>query len=112
MSMYFFFSSRRRHTRLTCDWSSDVCSSDLAGAHQSAQIELVEISLHERRRGEECIDDVVDGLGRRAQMLLNLVADPLQVPGKFSRLPVLHEGWRQLQQQRKPRRVQRLWKRR
>src|SRR2546430_7604954 len=27
----FFFSSRRRHTRLDCDWSSDVCSSDLAG---------------------------------------------------------------------------------
>src|SRR5690242_20892761 len=28
-SCMFFFSSRRRHTRLTCDWSSDVCSSDL-----------------------------------------------------------------------------------
>src|SRR5690242_21199435 len=28
----FFFSSRRRHTRLTCDWSSDVCSSDLRGS--------------------------------------------------------------------------------
>src|SRR6267142_4636612 len=28
-SAFFFFSSRRRHTRLTCDWSSDVCSSDL-----------------------------------------------------------------------------------
>src|SRR4051812_49947420 len=28
--VYFFFSSRRRHTRLTCDWSSDVCSSDLS----------------------------------------------------------------------------------
>src|SRR5690348_18260841 len=27
--MYFFFSSRRRHTRWTGDWSSDVCSSDL-----------------------------------------------------------------------------------
>src|SRR6267142_4653835 len=27
---FFFFSSRRRHTRLTCDWSSDVYSSDLA----------------------------------------------------------------------------------
>src|SRR5207247_1044809 len=27
---YFFFSSRRRHTRSTRDWSSDVCSSDLA----------------------------------------------------------------------------------
>src|SRR5207247_4180886 len=28
---FFFFSSRRRHTRSTRDWSSDVCSSDLAG---------------------------------------------------------------------------------
>src|SRR5207247_4139030 len=28
----FFFSSRRRHTRSTRDWSSDVCSSDLDGA--------------------------------------------------------------------------------
>src|SRR5438309_11978351 len=27
--MCFFFSSRRRHTRWNCDWSSDVCSSDL-----------------------------------------------------------------------------------
>src|SRR5438876_8565206 len=27
--MFFFFSSRRRHTRWTGDWSSDVCSSDL-----------------------------------------------------------------------------------
>src|SRR5438046_10664840 len=27
--MIFFFSSRRRHTRLVSDWSSDVCSSDL-----------------------------------------------------------------------------------
>src|ERR671932_2374108 len=28
-SLLFFFSSRRRHTRSLCDWSSDVCSSDL-----------------------------------------------------------------------------------
>src|SRR5438309_4604359 len=27
----FFFSSRRRHTIWNCDWSSDVCSSDLCG---------------------------------------------------------------------------------
>src|SRR2546430_3009421 len=27
--IFFFFSSRRRHTRFDCDWSSDVCSSDL-----------------------------------------------------------------------------------
>src|SRR5207237_10451413 len=31
----FFFSSRRRHTRFKCDWSSDVCSSDLAGADRA-----------------------------------------------------------------------------
>src|SRR2546427_4620182 len=29
--LFFFFSSRRRHTRFDCDWSLDVCSSDLAG---------------------------------------------------------------------------------
>src|SRR5438034_10138492 len=29
---FFFFSSRRRHTRSLCDWSSDVCSSDLEKA--------------------------------------------------------------------------------
>src|SRR5689334_24846065 len=29
--LFFFFSSRRRHTRWNCDWSSDVCSSDLNG---------------------------------------------------------------------------------
>src|SRR3989475_9647188 len=28
--VFFFFSSRRRHTRFDCDWISDVCSSDLA----------------------------------------------------------------------------------
>src|SRR5437899_12243703 len=29
ISVWFFFSSRRRHTRCLSDWSSDVCSSDL-----------------------------------------------------------------------------------
>src|SRR4029077_18987433 len=28
-TVFLFFSSRRRHTRFKCDWSSDVCSSDL-----------------------------------------------------------------------------------
>src|SRR5690606_39586264 len=31
---FFFFSSRRRHTRFSRDWSSDVCSSDLAAGAQ------------------------------------------------------------------------------
>src|SRR2546427_12210818 len=33
--MFFFFSSRRRHTRFDCDWSSDVCSSDLDDARRA-----------------------------------------------------------------------------
>src|SRR5688572_27824901 len=34
----FFFSSRRRHTRFDCDWSSDVCSSDLFGMISGSSI--------------------------------------------------------------------------
>src|SRR5439155_14854758 len=37
--LFFFFSSRRRHTRWPRDWSSDVCSSDLTGACVAAWAE-------------------------------------------------------------------------
>src|SRR5207247_7983161 len=44
----FFFASRRRHTRSTRDWSSDVCSSDLLVEHapglREADIALTEIA--------------------------------------------------------------------
>src|SRR5438034_2223433 len=44
---FFFFSSRRRHTRSLCDWSSDVCSSDLGHGRM-----LMDHVLNEfRRRG-------------------------------------------------------------
>src|SRR2546427_9532930 len=36
LTLFFFFSSRRRHTRFDCDWSSDVCSSDLLRHRQRA----------------------------------------------------------------------------
>src|SRR6476661_85448 len=35
--IFFFFSSRRRHTRFKCDWSSDVCSSDLFTSTMAAR---------------------------------------------------------------------------
>src|SRR3990167_1880211 len=35
----FFFSSRRRQTRFDCDWSSDVCSSDLKKVYEAVKIE-------------------------------------------------------------------------
>src|SRR2546426_7701264 len=41
MLFFFFFSSRRRHTRLQGDWSSDVCSSDLAREFSFGRVKLV-----------------------------------------------------------------------
>src|SRR5256885_10854228 len=38
MNDFFFFSSRRRHTRLQGDWSSDVCSSDLCAAIEASEL--------------------------------------------------------------------------
>src|SRR5437879_11228770 len=38
MFFFFFFSSRRRHTRYIGDWSSDVCSSDLAAVTSDGEI--------------------------------------------------------------------------
>src|SRR5438270_12835725 len=35
---FFFFSSRRRHTRFDCDWSSDVCSSDLIVVNNNSPV--------------------------------------------------------------------------
>src|SRR5690242_21593089 len=43
----FFFSSRRRHTRLTCDWSSDVCSSDLWCCPETAPLSC-DLRVHPR----------------------------------------------------------------
>src|SRR5207237_7897294 len=70
----FFFSSGRRHTRFKCDWSSDVCSSDLgtgvdehpaAGSAREAGHDvntrpvgaefLARLRSEERRVGKECI---------------------------------------------------------
>src|SRR5690606_35550464 len=47
---FFFFSSRRRHTRFSRDWSSDVCSSDLGIAQRHAPF-LVVVGLVERILG-------------------------------------------------------------
>src|SRR5256886_8423278 len=49
----FFFSSRRRHTRFDCDWSSDVCSSDLCRDEQDEAGE--DESLQEPSKWRSCI---------------------------------------------------------
>src|SRR2546430_17609419 len=48
--MFFFFSSRRRHTRFDCDWSSDVCSSDLISPGLRNGVNASSRTLATRRR--------------------------------------------------------------
>src|SRR5205807_5423268 len=60
----FFFSSRRRHTRLQGDWSSDVCSSDLD--LQLFQVERVvdaRLLLEELQIAREGVSGARDALG-------------------------------------------------
>src|SRR5262245_56225352 len=45
---YFFFSSRRRHTRCLSDWSSDVCSSDLTGGNLAEILDNLAHVVRER----------------------------------------------------------------
>src|SRR5438034_10985896 len=53
MLFFFFFSSRRRHTRSLCDWSSDVCSSDLIIERLIGQLgDLRAVRLHDERLEE------------------------------------------------------------
>src|SRR2546430_4207119 len=61
---FFFFSSRRRHTRFDCDWSSDVCSSDLliqrSSRHAKSAPPVTLLPANARlphiRRDVRCID--------------------------------------------------------
>src|SRR5438093_12940550 len=62
---YFFFSSRRRHTRLVSDWSSDVCSSDLnAAAEEGTGAILLEADGSAFCAGAECEDEELFTIGR------------------------------------------------
>src|SRR5256886_10000971 len=51
---FFFFSSRRRHTRFDCDWSSDVCSSDLLQRRLQAMDFVDEEYLLIAQVGQNC----------------------------------------------------------
>src|SRR6266481_4914514 len=65
----FFFSSRRRHTRWNCDWSSDVCSSDLAvrfaatRPQRVAKLVLVDGGLDVRHEIIESLRPAINRLG-------------------------------------------------
>src|SRR5256885_4562859 len=59
--LFFFFSSRRRHTRLQGDWSSDVCSSDLSPGVRGFRDEYGPLKVYPERSMYSC---VVEGFSR------------------------------------------------
>src|ERR671927_447631 len=84
-ALFFFFSSRRRHTRSLCDWSSDVCSSDLGTGTRTAMAQIaaeelglpldrVEVVLGDSSRGlyavESAGSSTTSSVGPRAARAL------------------------------------------
>src|SRR2546430_11520592 len=65
---FFFFSSRRRHTRFDCDWSSDVCSSDLYDGPTADK--RVRQAIAYAIDADEIIKGVLDGRGVRVATML------------------------------------------
>src|SRR5438309_12113881 len=73
MTQFLFFSSRRRHTGWNCDWSSDVCSSDLSRygtTRRSSKKEIGGVERSEYREGcndfrvEAGVTQVLQKIGR------------------------------------------------
>src|SRR5207237_2467659 len=64
-------SSRRRHTRFKCDWSSDVCSSDLGFEEDESQLS----KLLENALGDQADGLVLERL-RLGDIVLELIAGP------------------------------------
>src|SRR2546430_9030577 len=83
----FLFSSRRRHTRFDCDWSSDVCSSDLSSTRREELLvtpgELA--AMREVRRaltGPHAIEQLLDQLrktGSNAEFLFRVRSEERRV---------------------------------
>src|SRR6266568_3117181 len=78
MIFFFFFSSRRRHTRWNCDWSSDVCSSDLSRmlgvSHDDLTPETLAATLDRLRAEVTTRGTAVDGFRDRVEEFVH--ADP------------------------------------
>src|SRR5256884_6925707 len=74
--IFFFFSSRRRHTRCSRDWSSDVCSSDLVG------LLFASAAFAEERTLDEIKAEAIKRAGNGMYPLIGL--DPADVKQAFA----------------------------
>src|SRR2546426_7220580 len=75
---FFFFSSRRRHTRLQGDWSSDVCSSDL-------EIERLPVVRSARPKGLDLLFEGGDERALRGEVEEQMLTQDQLSVGEMSR---------------------------
>src|SRR2546422_11377309 len=87
---FFFFSSRRRHTRCSRDWSSDVCSSDLA-VHPAVPVNSIQELVAYARANPGKINFASPGYGTQPHLLgemlkrltgINIVHVPYKGPAQ------------------------------
>src|SRR5690606_40596185 len=83
-ALMFFFSSRRRHTRFSRDWSSDVCSSDLMPLQHSErrqdQQRSVELFEQLHATGEGAVKELLKGF-------LDYAREHREIVERFGRFP-------------------------
>src|SRR5205807_7941385 len=93
-----FFSSRRRHTRLQGDWSSDVCSSDLA--HTVSSFLRVYRASALRLAWERYGDDLIreEGFACKAELLSNLA----KLGARIEEVPVALDTSRRVGESKMP----------
>src|SRR5699024_12237803 len=86
----FFFSSRRRHTRSKRDWSSDVCSSDLAVSGAKNLLGISSPSRVFMKIGQQTGEGMVIGLERQTHAVTSAMTNMVQPPS----LPDVDRGTR------------------
>src|SRR5258707_13139546 len=74
---FFFFSSRRRHTRYWRDWSSDVCSSDLATRAATLVRQLLAFWRRQTLRPQ--VLDLGDALSDLTMLLRRLIGEKVKL---------------------------------
>src|SRR5690606_40104101 len=77
--LVFFFSSRRRHTRFSRDWSSDVCSSDLVEVTNALVAYKQNPHLDQRNRGKDAAHILVHMLKDRVAVVQHLIQVPVAI---------------------------------
>src|SRR5690606_15756766 len=77
---YFFFSSRRRHTRFSRDWSSDVCSSDLLLPGAGAMGIVLAPSYGPPVSPTRCCGRILEGGVRERNKMVECISYTSQIP--------------------------------